>query len=153
MPQNQARDWLGRHLGAAEIDRFERVSVQVTPGRSLDLVTLVLGWYEHVTRIERELGLPDSDRSVWGAHDLIAADILRDLIDRALEMVPLGELGNLLAALDEVGSRFRSYTEADQRGALLRLHGEEPDPRGWWWDRIPCAGPIRRELDRLPASF
>jgi hypothetical protein len=103
--------------------------------------------------MERELELPDSDRSVWGAHDLIAADSLRDFIARGLELVSEKESSNFIAALGEVDSRFLSYTEVDELGALLRLAGDEPKARGWWWVRIPRSGPIRRELDRFSASL
>jgi hypothetical protein len=103
--------------------------------------------------MERELDLPDSDRSVWGAHDLIAADSLRDFIARGLESIPEGESRNFLIALDEADSRFLSYTEVDELGALPRLDNDESKVRGWWWTRIPCSGPIRRDLDRFSASF
>ncbi|MFD7922187.1 hypothetical protein ACFV3R_23555 [Streptomyces sp. NPDC059740] len=153
MSEVQAREWLGRHLGVTEADQLDRTVVSVAPARSLGLVALLLGWYEHVTRMERELGLPDSDRSVWGAHDLIAADSLRDFIARGLESIPEGESRNFLIALNEADSRFLSYTEVDELGVLLRLYGDESKVRGWWWKRIPRSGPIRRDLDRFSASF
>lgn len=153
MSEVEARDWLGRHLGVAEAAHLERTAVSVAPTRSLDLVTLLLGWYEHVARMERELELPDSDRSVWGAHDLIAADSLRDFIAHGLELVPEGESRNFLIALNEADSRFLSFTEDDKRGIVLRLNGDESQTRGWWWTRIPCSGPVRRDLDRISASF
>ncbi|MEU6402207.1 hypothetical protein [Streptomyces sp. NPDC046985] len=153
MSEVQAREWLNRHLGVAEADQLDRTVVSVAPGRSLGLVALLLGWYEHVTRMEKELDLPDSDRSVWGAHDLIAADSLRDFIARGLESIPEGGSRNYLVALDEADSRFLSYAEFDELGALLRLDGGESKVRGWWWTRIPCSGPIRRDLDRFSASF
>ncbi|GAA0364305.1 hypothetical protein GCM10010319_47690 [Streptomyces blastmyceticus] len=153
MTEVKAREWLSRHLGAAEADQLERTAVSVSPARSLGLVTLLLGWYEHVARMERELNLPDSDRSAWGAHDLIAADSLRDFIARGLEMIPERGSRQFSAALDEVDSRFLSYTEVDKLNILPRLDGDEVRVRGWWWTRIPCSGPIRRDLDRFSASF
>lgn len=153
MSEVQAREWLSRYLGVVEADQLERFVVSVTPTRSLGLVTMLLGWYEHVARMERELGLPDSDRSVWGAHDLIAADSLRDFIARGLELVPGGDQSRFMAALSEVDSRFLSYTEVDETGALLRLAGDDSKAHGWWWARIPCSGPIRRDLDRFSASL
>jgi len=153
MSEVQAREWLNRHLGVAEVDQLDRTVVSVTLARSLGLVALLLGWYEHVTRMEKELDLPDSDRSVWGAHDLIAADSLRDFIARGLESIPERGSRNYLVALDEADSRFLSYTEVDELGALLRLDGGAPKVRGWWWTRIPRSGPIRRDLDRFSASF
>lgn len=153
MTEFQARGWLSRHLAGAEADQLERIAVSVAPARSLGLVTLLLGWYEHVARMERELDLPDSDRSAWGAHDLIAADSLRDFIARGLEMIPERESRKFSTALSEVDSRFLSYTEVDELDILPRLDGDEARPRGWWWGRIPCSGPIRRDLDRFSASF
>ncbi|WP_033290972.1 hypothetical protein [Amycolatopsis jejuensis] len=153
MSELQAREWLGRHLGVVEVDRLERIVISVAPARSLGMVTLLLGWYEHVARMEGELEFPDDDRSVWGAHDLIAADSLRDFIAGGLELVPEEDASNFVSALGEVDSRFRSYTEVDELGVLLRLAGDEPDARGWWWVRIPRFGPIRRELDRFSASL
>ncbi|MFJ6213883.1 hypothetical protein ACIQGZ_11210 [Streptomyces sp. NPDC092296] len=153
MSEVQAREWLGRHLGVAEADQLDGTVVSVAPARSLGLVTLLIGWYEHVTRMEREIELPDSDRSVWGAHDLIAADILRDFLARGLESLSGGESRNFLNALNEADSRFLSYTEVDELGVLLRLDDDGPEVRGWWWTRIPRSGPIRRDLDRFSASF
>jgi hypothetical protein len=154
MLEVQAREWLSRHLEAAEVGQLERTAVSVSPARSVGLVALLIAWYQHVVRIESEMGLPDSDRSVWGAHDLIAADSLRDFIARGLEMISEGESRRRFnAALGEVDSRFLSYTEADELGALSRLDGDEDRVRGWWWTRIPRSGPIRRELDRFSASF
>ncbi|TDD58163.1 hypothetical protein E1263_20245 [Kribbella antibiotica] len=153
MSHVESRNWLCRHLGAAEADRLGRTVVSVAPAQMLDLVTLLLGWYEHVTRIEKEFELPDSDRSVWGAHDLVAADFLRDFVARGLELVPEGEAKNFLIALSEVDSKFLSYTEEDKDRVVIGLSGDESEIRGWWWSRIPISGPVRRDLDQLSESL
>ena len=105
MSEVEAREWLMRHLGVADVAHLSRTAVDVTPDRSIDLIDLLLG-YGHVVRMERELELPDSDRSVWGAYDLIAADCLRGFIDQGLGLISEGEAASFLRALEEVDSRF-----------------------------------------------
>jgi hypothetical protein len=77
-------EWLMGQLSADDVSRLCEVDVQVSDQRSIKLVDLLLGWKQHVEKIERDFPLPSSDRSVWGAHDVVAAVSLRSFIEKGL---------------------------------------------------------------------
>ncbi|MFD6987168.1 hypothetical protein ACFWAX_41990, partial [Streptomyces sp. NPDC059956] len=90
--------------------------------------------------------LPSSDRSVWGAHDLIAALTLRDLIQDgmgALDVELRSRFGSLLSEIDE---NFISFTEQDDQLRIEKVDDRPDGERGWWWKRIPVTGPAREEV-------
>jgi hypothetical protein len=71
-------------FGPEAVSRLQGALVRVAPGRQVDLRTLLGAWDRHVDKIEGDLDLPDSDRSVWGAHDLLAALSLRTFIEQGI---------------------------------------------------------------------
>jgi hypothetical protein len=149
MSSSEYDEWVGQFLTDVEVSRLESVSVPVAPGRTLGLVSLLASWRSHVVRIERELGLPDSDRTAWGVYDLIAALALRSFIARGVEIAPSGSLDGIRRALSDVDARFEEFTEADNSGAVRRIDGGERSRDEWWWDRVPRLGPIRREVEYI----
>ncbi|GAA3204022.1 hypothetical protein ACFO1B_42630 [Dactylosporangium siamense] len=141
-------EWLERYLTEEEVLRLEGVTVSVSAGRTLGMVTLLAGWRAHVLRIERELELPDSDRTVWGMYDLIAAYSLRSFIAHGVEISRSNSLDGFLRALDGVDAVLRSYTETDESMAVRRIDGGGRPGGEWWWDLVPRTGPIRREAEQ-----
>jgi hypothetical protein len=122
------------------------VTVQVSSQRMLDLANLLQAWKGHVEKIEGDLSLPESDRSLWGAHDFIAALYIRDFLQvgiSGLKRVGHEKFDRIVGEIDE---RFCSYTEVDEIGLAERVDGRSDPNRGWWWRRIPDRGPIRNEL-------
>ncbi|MEU0254732.1 hypothetical protein ABZ299_19965 [Streptomyces sp. NPDC006184] len=135
-----------------DIRRLEGVSVRVAPERALGLVELLESWRNQVLRIEAEVGLPDSDRTVWGVYDLIAALALRSFVFRGMKNIDLNFLEGFRLALDDADSRFMQFTEIDESGIVRRLDGGERSNGEWWWDRVPRVGPIRRDIERFKSS-
>jgi hypothetical protein len=139
-------DWLARVLPHQEVEDLRNVTVAVADQRSLDLANLLQAWKAHVEKLESDLSLPDADRSVWGAHDFIAALYLRDFVEAGIPDIPEGSSQSVERVIAESDERFRSYTEIDELGWVEHVDGR-PDPsRGWWWRRIPIRGPTRKEL-------
>ncbi|MGW5645253.1 hypothetical protein ACWEV3_32335 [Saccharopolyspora sp. NPDC003752] len=147
--RSECGEWLGNFLAEMELSRLERISVPVAPGRALGLVALLGSWRNHVLRIEAELELPDSGRTVWGVYDLIAALALRSFVARGVEIAGPNSLEGFIQALGDVDSRFRGFTEDDESGVVRRIDAGERSSGEWWWDRIPRIGPIRREIERI----
>lgn len=145
-------EWLGHFLVEGEASRLECVTVPASADRALGLVTLLASWRAHVVRIERELELPDSDRTVWGVYDLIAALSLRSLIARGIEVADASSLDGFMRALDDVDGKLRSYTEADESRIVRRVDGGGRPSDEWWWDLVPRTGPIRRELELMKSG-
>ncbi|MER5209265.1 hypothetical protein ABT063_01350 [Streptomyces sp. NPDC002838] len=146
-------EWLGCFLTELELSRLERVSVPIAPERTLGLVTLLGSWRSHVLRIESELELPDSDRTVWGVYDLIAALVLRSFVARGMKIADSNSLAGFRRALGDVDSRFREFTEDDESGIVRRIDEGERLSGEWWWDRVPRIGPIRREIERIKSPL
>lgn len=97
--------------------------------------------------------LPDTDMSVWGAYDLIAAYIIRDFLDSALEKLPVDERTKMKALLAEVDGKFIRETENDGNGRAARLDERNLARCGWWWARIPIRGPVRDDLITLTGGL
>lgn len=152
MNTSERGEWLGCFLTDMDIRRLEGVSVSVAPERALGLVELLESWRNHVLRIETEIELPDSERTVWGVYDLIAALALRSLVFRGMKNIESDFLEGFIWALDDVDSRFMQFTEIDESGIVRRLDGGERSNGEWWWDRVPRVGPIRRDVERFKSS-
>jgi hypothetical protein len=136
--------WIADRFGPAVIKQAESVRINEGP----TVTELAAGWFQHVEKLRADLPLGDDDRTVWGAHDLVAAAALRGRLELALAEVG-GELGReVSAAVAEVDRAFWEFTEDDESEMLVRLDGRQDETLGWWWRRIPTAGPARRELDK-----
>jgi hypothetical protein len=140
------------YLSAVEISALRTTVVEIGPGRQIDVPSALEAWRQHVEKMVRDLNLLDSDRTAWGAHDLLAALSLRNFLRRALDTLDddlAAKVNPLLLTIDE---KFISFTEEDT-SAVIGLVDELPaDSDHWWWRRIPAHGPIRRELDRIAQS-
>lgn len=142
---NDSNEWLAENFSAEDVDRLRNIAVDVAVERSIDLADLLCGWAGHVEKIERDMPLPSSDRSVWGAHDLIAAYAIREFLQSGL-----GELdGDFRARVELVVSasdeKLRSFTEPDLNSCIEKMTGRVDANRGWWWRKIPIGGPVREE--------
>ena len=153
MNTDELDEWLGCFLTDMDLRRLEGVSVRITSERKPRVVDLLKAWHGHVLRFEVEVGLPDSDRTVWGVWDFIAALALRSRLSRGVRKVDQDSLERFKRALDDVDSRFMKFTEMDEFEIALRLDGGGRSDGEWWWDRIPRVGPIRREADRIKSAL
>ncbi|MDR2983840.1 MAG: hypothetical protein LBV34_03275 [Nocardiopsaceae bacterium] len=139
-------DWLARALSPEEVGELRMVRVQLSSQRMLDLANPLQAWKGHVEKIEGDLSLPESDRSLWGAHDFIAALYIRDFLQVGISGLKRVGHEKFDRIVEEIDERFRSYTEADEIGLAERADGRSGPNRGWWWRRIPDRGLIRIEL-------
>jgi hypothetical protein len=144
---NVSDTWLAEKLSASDISYLRDVAVYVAVEHSIDLSELLCGWKGHVEKIERDIPLDSSDRTVWGAHDVVAAVSLRTFLEEGLADLEPEIRQRVERIVGEVDERFLSYTEVDELGLLERLSGRSSPSRGWWWRRIPKAGPAREEID------
>lgn len=142
----ESNDLLSRHFDKSDLDRLSQVQVAVSGSRSVSLGDLLVAWSGHVEKIESDLVLPDDDRSVWGAHDLIAALYIRDRIQEGTAGLDARLRKNVDEFVSGADERFLSLTEADEQGSAEAVDGRTDAGRGWWWKRIPKAGPIHSEL-------
>ncbi|WKX73554.1 hypothetical protein [Streptomyces sp. XD-27] len=150
---HEIKEWLSRFLGSSEISKLQQISVRVSASREIDLCDLVAGWYQHLKKMESDLPLSDSDRTVWGAYDLLAALSLRDFVARGLGKLDPDCSTAAAAAVRDVDEKFLSYTEQDDCQRIKKLDDSIGEGRGWWWKRIPVSGPIRREIDAISARM
>jgi hypothetical protein len=132
-----------------ELVSLRKATVELGPDRRMDVPSLVGAWAKHVQKIEDDLDLPDSDRSVWGAHDLIAALTIRNAVERAVALVSTELSSRVAEVLGSVDEQFMSYTEDDPRSSLEKVDVLPADRDHWWWHRIPQRGPIRRDIDTI----
>jgi hypothetical protein len=142
-------DVRARYFDERDLASLSALEVPLSTSRSATLIDLLLSWSGHIDKIASDLVKADDDRTVWGAHDLVAALYIRDRIEGCLADLEtqLGlKVGRFLVDADE---RFNSLTDFDDRGLVEVVDGTSDPGRGWWWRRIPKAGPIHREIIRL----
>jgi hypothetical protein len=144
---------LVHYLSAAEISTLRSAVVEVGPGRQLDIPALLEAWRLHVEKMDADLSLPDSDRTVWGAHDLLAALSLRNFVWRAVAALDEGLAAKVSPLLLVIDEKFMSFTEEDASMIIGMVDDLPIDSDQWWWRRIPVRGPIRRELDQIAQSI
>ncbi|WP_146605647.1 hypothetical protein [Micromonospora craterilacus] len=138
--------WLRERLSEADILRLNETVVSASPGRGIGLVDLVGAWREHLSKLESDLLAPLDDRSIWGAHDYVAALVIRDLIAQGFAQLSFDMRPRIERAVAELDQRFMNFTEPDPEGYAERIDGRvKPDREGWWY-RIPKGGPVREEM-------
>ncbi|MFV2013691.1 MULTISPECIES: hypothetical protein [unclassified Micromonospora] len=138
--------WLRERLSEADIAQLNETVVSASPGRDIGLVDLVGAWREHLSKLEADLLAPSDDRSIWGAHDYVAALVIRDLIAQGVALLSLDLRPRIEPAVAELDQRFIKFTEPDLEGYAERIDGRvKPDREGWWY-RIPKSGPVREEM-------
>lgn len=143
---DDAATWLRVRLGEADVTRINGVVVPASPDRSLGLADLVGAWREHLLKFESDLLVAADDRSTWGAHDYVAALVIRDLIAQGVALVSLDLRSRIERAVAELDQRFTNFSEPDPEGYTERIDGRSKPDRGWWWHRIPKNGPVREEI-------
>ena len=149
---NDLHQWLSETFAANEIGLLRDMIVQVADQRYLDMANLLQAWKAHVEKLEGDLDLPNTDRSVWGAHDFIAALYMRDFLQSGLADLSDNRPTHIDEVIAKIDARFRSFTEADALGCAERIDGRFELARGWWWHRIPARGPAREDLLQHCAS-
>lgn len=152
---NESDAWLAENFSAEDVCSLRDVVVDLAVERSIDLADLLCAWKGHVEKIERDLPLPSSDRSVWGAHDLVATVGLRSFLQEGITHLDLDIRQRVERVIGGVDDRFLAYTEVDEFGLLEKLAGRFNPDHAWWWRRIPKAGPVREEINiygGLPAQ-
>jgi hypothetical protein len=107
---------------------------------------LLGAWQAHVIKLEDDIPLPSSERLAWGAYDLIAALTLRDFVEVGMSSLQASIGRRFREVLREIDDQFISYTEKDKLNRLAVLDGRPIEDCGWWWGRIPKAGPAREEV-------
>ncbi|WP_157756682.1 hypothetical protein [Plantactinospora sp. KBS50] len=141
-----AAKWLREHLSEADIARLNETVVSASPGRDIGLADLVGAWREHLSKLESDLLAPSDDRSIWGAHDYVAALVIRDLVAQGLALLSFDMRPRTERAVAELDQWFMNFTEPDPEGYAERIDGRvKPDREGWWY-RIPKSGPVRDEM-------
>lgn len=143
------RDALGM-LSQDERERLEAVVVDLGYDRERPLPSLIQGWADHVDRLVSERDVDPDEGSRWTPYDLVAALYIRDFVERGLRGLP----GDLAAAahraIDPVDAAFTEFTAPDADGLLRRwLPDDERFGDGWWWGRVPVAGPVAHDLLEL----
>jgi hypothetical protein len=111
-------------------------------GRARPLLDLVGSWAQHVLRLYNERNTTfEQSPYAWGVWDLGAANIIREVVARALVENGLDD-PPVLNAIDELFKSFTSSREVDW-GRLMH----EQRGTGWWWDRIPTSGPVLADYE------
>lgn len=146
-------DWPIVNLGAESVNRLRAVRIQVSARRTLDVVDLMRAWRAHVEKLGHDMSHPVLDRSVWGAYDLIAAYLIRDFLESALDGLPADECAAMRSLLAEVDDSFARDTENDDDFRAAGLNERDPRRCGWWWGRIPVRGPVRDDLIALTGGL
>lgn len=142
---DDANDWLAERLSPADLSEVLATTVRVSGEEERDLGVLIVGWKRHVEKLEGDMVLPTSDRSVWGAHDLVAAVSLRSFVEIGLKMLSPKVEPRVASIVSLIDERYRSFTEEDEQNRIEKVDGRIDPARGWWWRRIPRAGAAREE--------
>lgn len=146
----ECREWLLSRIGEELLITIGSVSVGVSEDRDIRLVDAICAWREHVLRLARETALPPDDPFAWGVYDVVAALVIRDLLEEARECLPHDTKSGATAAVSEIDGWFEEYTEPDADRRLERLDGRYREDGAWWWRRVPREGRPRMELEQLP---
>lgn len=129
---------------------LDHVVVRLSDTREITLTDLIGAWRAHVERIHDEQGFERG--TGWTAHDLVAALLLRDRVEDALEGQPSAVRSEAQGLLSGPDGMFSAMTVDDVDG-LVRRFAENVDASGWWWSRLPGRGPIRADLDDWQQQF
>ena len=139
-------EWLRQWFDEVHAARLNEVAVSMSASRSIGVADLARAWWEHISKLEADLSATPEDQSVWGAHDFVAALVVRDALAKGITRLE-GELRQAVEpAVASVDQRFRAFTEPDEDGCIKRVDGRSSEGRGWWWARVPRQGPIHAEM-------
>ena len=107
-----------------------------------DLSDLIDGWCGHVLRFISERGKHWADHAedVWGIDDLVGAYCLRDRIEALI-----GQSAKRPPHALELGDQvLRSFTSEGDFDWIR--HAGQSAGTGWWWRRLPTAGPVSEQI-------
>ncbi|WP_190816524.1 hypothetical protein [Saccharopolyspora pogona] len=143
---------VGSNFTADDIDQLSATMVDVAPSRSVALAELIEAWRRHVDKIDSDRARSADDRSVWVAHDLVAALSLRDFVQKGRDLLDSVLRDKVDRHLDQVDSRFLDITEEDARNLVGVVAERDVTTKGWWWHRIPDSGPMREDIKHYAAA-
>jgi hypothetical protein len=135
-------------LGDVDVAEIERHTIKLATDENRDALRMAAAWEAHVNKIDNDRALPWSDRSVWNEFDLVAALILRDYFQEAVDTLPSRLRERVLALVAPVDDRFRGFTVPDSGKRIAKIGEIDMTGRGWWWFRVPDSGPITEDLAR-----
>ncbi|MFF2624830.1 hypothetical protein ACFVUN_03545 [Kitasatospora griseola] len=138
--------WIHEYLPPDDLRTLDGVVVHLSGQRSITLPHLLDSWKDHVGKLEADLSLTSSNRSAWGAYDLVAALVLRDFIHEKLGTLDATLRSRVEPLLSEIDIRFKSFTEPDDQLRVEMLDARPGSEREWWWKRIPVTGPAREDV-------
>jgi hypothetical protein len=105
---NESDAWLADNFSDEDVRCHCGVVIDLAVEYSIDLADLLCAWKGHVEKIESDLLLPGSDRSVWGAHDLVAAVSLRSFLQEGLADLEPEIRQRVEQVVSDVDERFLS---------------------------------------------
>jgi hypothetical protein len=148
---------LSAHFTAAELTAIQEASWVSEFGHKWDALTLVIGWANHIERLDHDRGLSWDDHSVWNEYDLVAALTLRDILVTALDRLPAGLASRFADLTDEADEHLRSFTVEDSGVRMARIAAspnvtDTPVSDDWWWHRVPVDGPVAIDLSHYDAA-
>ena len=146
MPEDWS-SWLSDAFDQGQLAALRDVRVELGPTKSSSLGELMYAWKLHIDKLIGDTLRFSGDRSLWGAHDYVAALVIRDSIETGLGLLGADHRKLMGTSLTDTDSMFKEYTEEDRDGCTGRILGEEVTDRPWWWGRIPRQGPVRREIE------
>jgi hypothetical protein len=119
-------------------------------GKAWPVLELIDAWAARVLKLLNDIdaGLTTADAEAWSIHDLIGSFYLRDSIENSLSSVKGVAAGRRVASLEAVDRLFRGMTTEDAYG-IVRLVEQDGPGDGWWWNRVPSAGPIADEIREI----
>jgi hypothetical protein len=136
-------------LSPAERERLAAVVVDIGNGHERPLSDLIQGWADHVDRFIAERDVDPDDRRRWTPDDFVAALFIRDFVEGGLRGLPRDLVAATQRVIDRVDAAFSEFTAPDSEGLLGRWLPVEEFGEGWWWGRVPMAGPVARDLLEL----
>jgi hypothetical protein len=142
---------LSAHFTAAELTALQEASWVSEFGHKWDALALVIGWANHIEKLDHDRGLSWDDHSVWNEYDLVAALTLRDILVTALDRLPAGLASRFADLTDEADEHLRSFTVEDSGVRMARIAAspsvtDTPVSDDWWWHRVPVDGPVAIDL-------
>lgn len=141
-------EWRGQWLASVDLDELDESQVQVSPENAVGVGGLLRAWWEHVSKLVSDLSVPPNDHGVWGAHDYLAALIIRDRLAEGLSHIDPKIMRAVAPAVTEADKMFEGYVEMDADGCASRIDGRSHSAKAWWWERVPKAGPVRDEIEQ-----
>ena len=120
------------------------VVAETRDGQPVFLLDLVDSWARDVLRFVTQASTHwrDDDPELWRTDDFVGTLHLRDRLKAAITGVADTAPLAAVSVTDELFRRFTVFDETDS----LALSGHDVSRERWWWQRVPTAGPVAREL-------